>query len=78
MSMVNIYSYIDSRRMKFIYRIINEPIDIWNDIGKYWLSSLDLKFNEAFFVCKCSYASSLNLNRYSLLYQKSIQAWTPC
>ena len=48
MSMVNIDSYIDSRRMKFIYRIINEPIDIWIDIEKYWLSSLDLKFNEAF------------------------------
>jgi hypothetical protein len=25
MSMVNLDSYIDSRRIKFIYRIINEP-----------------------------------------------------
>jgi hypothetical protein len=46
MSMVNIDSYIDSRRMKFIYRIINEPIENWNAIGKYWSSSLDLKFSE--------------------------------
>ena len=49
MSMVNLDSYIDSRRIKLIYRIINEPIDIWNAIGKYWLSRLDLKFNETFF-----------------------------
>jgi hypothetical protein len=28
MSMVNLDSYIDSRRIKFIYRIINEPINL--------------------------------------------------
>jgi hypothetical protein len=44
MSMVNLDSYIDSRRIKFIYRIINEPIENWNAIGKYWLSRLDIKF----------------------------------
>ena len=76
MSMVNLDSYIDSRRIKFIYRIINEPIENWNAIGKYWLSRFDFKFNETFFICKCSNVSSLNLNRYPLFYQKSIQAWT--
>jgi hypothetical protein len=50
MSMVNLDSYIDSRRIKFIYRIINEPIENWNAIGKYWLSRLDIKFNETFFI----------------------------
>jgi hypothetical protein len=30
--MVNLDSYIDSRRIKFIYRI--EPIENWNAIGK--------------------------------------------
>jgi hypothetical protein len=73
---MSIDSYIDSRRIQFIYCIINEPIESWNAIGKYWLSRLDLKFNETFFVCKCSNISSLNLNNYPLLYQKSIQAWT--
>jgi hypothetical protein len=76
MGMVNLDSYIDSRRIKFIYRIINEPIENWNAIGKYWLSRLDLKFNETFFICKCSNVSSFNLDRYTLFYQKSIQAWT--
>ena len=69
MSMVNLDYYIDSRRIKFIYRIINEPIKNWNAIGKYRLSRLDLKFNETFFICKCSNVSSLNLNRYPLFYQ---------
>jgi hypothetical protein len=44
MSMVNIDSYIDSRRIKFVYRIINEPIESCNAIGKYRLSRFDLKF----------------------------------
>jgi hypothetical protein len=76
MSMVNIYSYIDSRRIQFVYRIINEPIESWNAIGNYWLSRLDLKFNETLFVCKCSNISPLILNKYPLFYQKAIQAWT--
>jgi hypothetical protein len=76
MSMVNIDSYIVSRRIKFLYQIINETFESWNAIGKYWLSRLDLKFNETFFVCKYSNISSLNLNKYPLIYQKSIQAWT--
>ena len=69
MSMVNLDSYINSRRIKSIYRIINEPIENWNAIGKYWLSRLDFKFNETFFIFKCSNVSSLNLNRYPLFYQ---------
>jgi hypothetical protein len=48
MSMVNLDSYIDSRRITFLYRIIDEPIESWNGVGKHWLSRLDLKFNETF------------------------------
>jgi hypothetical protein len=44
--MVNLDSYINNRRIKSIYRIINEPIENWNAIGKYWLSRLDFKFND--------------------------------
>jgi hypothetical protein len=33
---MSIDSYIDNRRIQFIYRIINEPIESWNAIGKYW------------------------------------------
>ena len=76
MSMVNIDSYIGSRIIPFVDRIINEPIESWNAIGSYLFSRLDFKFNEAVFVCKCSNSSSLTLNKYPLFYQKSIQAWT--
>lgn len=49
MSIINLDSYIDSR-VAFLYRIITEPMESWNAIGKYWLNRLDVKFNEALFV----------------------------
>jgi hypothetical protein len=70
MSMVNLDSYIDSRRIKFIYRITNEPIENWNAIGKYWLSRLDLKFNETLFLqmLKCF---NLKFKQLSLVFIKN-------
>ena len=70
MSMFNLDSYIDSRRIQFIYRIINEPIENWNAIGKYWLSRLDLKFNETFFLqmLKCF---NLKFKQLSLVFIKN-------
>ena len=68
MSMVNLDSYIDSRRIKFIYRI--EPIENWNAIGKYWLSRLDLKFNETFFLQMFKYFN-LKFKQLSLVFIKN-------
>ena len=70
MSMFKLDSYIDSRRIQFIYRIINEPIENWNAIGKYWLSRLDLKFNETFFLqmLKCF---NLKFKQLSLIFIKN-------
>jgi hypothetical protein len=54
MGMINIQEFIDSKRIKLLYRILHEPLESWNAIGKYWLLKLDIKFNEKYFVCKCS------------------------
>jgi hypothetical protein len=62
MGMINIQEFIDSKRIKLQYRILHEPLESWNAIGKYWLRKLDIKFNEKYFVCKCSNVSTLNLN----------------
>jgi hypothetical protein len=66
MSIINLDSYIDSR-VAFLYRIITEPMESWNAIGKYWLNRLDVKFNEALFV-----VAQIFLNRYALCYPKLI------
>ena len=34
--MINIQEFIDSKRIKFLYRILPEPLESWNAIGKYW------------------------------------------
>ena len=64
MGMVSFESLIANTQIKLIYHIINEPIESWNAIGKYYLRKLDVKYNEHLFLCKCS---SLNgLNRVSI------------
>ena len=35
MRMVNLDSYIDSKGLKCLHRIINEPIKSWNAIDRY-------------------------------------------
>ena len=46
MSMVNLDSYIDSGRIKFIYVLLMNQLKA---IGKYWLSGLDFKLSETRF-----------------------------
>lgn len=55
---------------------MNQPIEV--GIMLVNIGWVDLIWNilELFFVCKFSNILSLNLNRYSLFYQHSVQAWT--
>ena len=64
MGMINIHEFIDNKRIKLLYRILHEPLESWNAIGKYWLRKLDIKFNDKYCVCKtkCANVSTLNLN----------------
>ena len=43
---------------------------------KYWLRKLDIKFNEKYFVCKCSNVSTLNLNILPIFYKTCIRSWS--
>ena len=49
MCMINIQEFIDSKRIKLIYRSVHVPLESWNAIGKYWLRKLDIKFYEKIF-----------------------------
>ena len=73
---INIQKFIDSKRIKLLYRILHEPLASWNAIGKYWLRKLDIRFNEKYFVCKCSNVSTLNLNILPIFYKICIQSWS--
>ena len=37
MGIINIQKFIDSKRIKLLYRILHEPLESWNAIGKSWL-----------------------------------------
>ena len=74
--MVNFESFIESKYIKLLGRIINEPLQSWNAVGKYWLRKLDIRYNESYFLCKCSNLSNFNLNFLPIFYRKAIVAWS--
>jgi hypothetical protein len=43
--MLNIDTFITSKQIKLLYRILHSPLEGWNAIGKIWLHKLDFKFN---------------------------------
>jgi isopropylmalate/homocitrate/citramalate synthase len=59
MGMINIQEFIDSKRIKLLYRILHEPLESWNAIGKYWLRKLDIKFNETKVVISFTHFSGI-------------------
>ena len=48
--MVYIKNSIKSKRVKSMHKIITSDPDNWNALGKFWLTSLDDKFESDFFV----------------------------
>ena len=76
MGMVSIDTFIKSKQTKLVYRLIQEPLESWNAIGKYWLQKFDEKYNDAFFVCKCSSLNGLDMNQLPQFYQKIIDTWS--
>jgi hypothetical protein len=47
--MINIDTFVKSKQIKFICRIINNEMDSWNAIiGKHWLQKHDNKFGVGF------------------------------
>lgn len=74
--MVRIDTFIKSKQTKLVYSFIQEPLESWNAIGKYWLRKFDDKYNDAFFVWKCSSLNGLDMNQLPQVYQKIINTWS--
>ena len=49
MGMVNLNHFIKTKQVKCMHNIIHSELDKWNVIGKYWLTSMDSKFETDFF-----------------------------
>ena len=48
-NMINLDHFIEAKRIKSIYKIIHAECEHWNMTGKYWLQSLDEKYNTEYF-----------------------------
>ena len=49
MGMVNLNHFIQAKQVKCMHNIIHSELDKWNVIGKYWLTSMDSKFETDLF-----------------------------
>ena len=76
LGMINLKSFFESKQIKLIYRIIHEPLQSWNAIGKYWLRKLDNVFNDNFFSCRCTDINARHLNKLPVFYRKALIAWS--
>ena len=65
-----------SKQMNLLYRIIHSKKEAWNVIGKHWLQGLDRKYQENFFLCKCTSTEGLDIPEMSTFYVKTLNTWT--
>ena len=70
------FTFVETLEIKTIYRIIHSKQELWNTLGKYFLTSYDSKFGEDYFLCKCSDLRTLNLSKIPLFYKKLLVTWT--
>ena len=76
MGMVNLNHFIKAKQVKCMHNIIHSELDKWNVIGKYWLTSMDSKFETDFFLCKCSDIKDIGLRKISKYYLNLLNCWS--
>ena len=67
--------FIQSRKIKWLIRIIHTLPQNWNIIGQKILTRLDEKYNERFFILQCSKLNEIDL-KTSPFYKTCLKAWT--
>ena len=74
--MINLRDFIKSKQVKSMYSIVNSKTQKWNAIGKYWLTSLDEKYDTDFFICSCSDTTCFKQIQMSKYYKELLISWT--
>ena len=74
MDMIDVYSFVKSRQIKHLYKIIHSKEETWNILGKKWLQSYDFEGGIEYFLCYCSDISSLKLNKIPKYYRNMLES----
>ena len=75
LNLINLEHYMQSKHIKFIYKITNSRYENWNVIGKQWLRVLDEKFKIETFLTKCSSLKNLEITILSNFCKEAITSW---
>jgi hypothetical protein len=73
--MIHSFSFVKSKQIKVLFKIIHSGIETWRALGNYWLQKFAKDTGEDFFLCKCSNIKELKLNRIPKLYLKALQSF---
>ncbi len=71
----DIQTFIQSRKIKWIIKIRFSEIDNWNKIGHKIFTKLDEKYNEEYFLLKCSNLKNIEI-RIPKFYKECLLAWS--
>ena len=52
--MINLFSFVKSKQIKVLFKIMHSGNETWSALGKYQLKKFDKDTEEDFFLCKCS------------------------
>ena len=73
--MVNIFSFVKSRQIKILYKLLHSEDEAWNKLGKFWLKKFDDVSGQEFFLCKCSDLGSIDLNYLPDFYKNALKSF---
>ena len=76
LNMIDVGIFYNSKQINLLYRIIHSKKEAWNVISKHWLQGLDRKYQENFFLCRCTSTEGLNIPEMSTFYVKTLNTWT--
>ena len=66
-----------AQNVKMIYKIIHEPEQMWNIIGKYYLKMLDSNLNQKYFLCQITCFERVKLlKEIPKFYNLSLKNWS--
>ena len=74
--MINIDSFIKSKQIKSMQKILRSKTDNWNTIAKWWLQKFDIKYNCDNFLAKCSDLRGLQMENFPKYYLELIKTWS--
>ena len=76
LNMIDVDIFFKSNKLTYYTELYIKKKEACNVIGKHWLQCLDRKYQEHFFLCRCTSTEGLNIPEMSTFYVTTLNTWT--